>query len=327
MWVVKNITCGVARPTWHSYFILNHKCSNHVYLTTYEYAAMAAVSYLLFIVTYRFYNKVRVLNYSIHINAISNYWWSNYFLFLAIRSTILSAQYNKNLNTNSYYLANWIIGGIEVLLLCYALTFQQRFRSLNLINQEIDEEIIGQEMDNGGLIHSFLGSLRACKSGGLILLAEFILLVASLVIFVKGNDFWYENGITITHIAFWCYTGLVILLHLTSVVISFVISLQHSYDGPYARTKVCLILAVLVNSFESIPMFIWIDCAGITCYGNVMTLFDVFVISKFLSVLFVYLALHFEYHRLKNECQYMILTEVPGRTYQFPNYVSTEVST
>ena len=265
------------------------------------------------------------MNYDIQINAISNYWWSFYYLFLAVRSTVLSAQYTEQYTTaTSLYLTNWCVGGVEILLLCYALSYQNNYRSLSLVTQEIDEEIVGQEAERRGFLYTVRGTLRACKSSGIVLLVEFLCMVGAVVVFYWGHTWFPRYGVEVTAIAFWCYSGMMGLLHVTACAISVSIAWKHSYDGPYVKTKIFLVSAVVVNAMESFPMFVWMQCAGFPCYSDTITVFDVFVVCKLVSVLLIYYALHCEYYRLKTECQYLILTEVPGRTNQFPgSYVTS----
>ena len=60
---MKNLTCGLFAPNSHSYFVLNKNCltSDDIKITAVEYGALAATGYVLFIVTYIFYNKVNKL--------------------------------------------------------------------------------------------------------------------------------------------------------------------------------------------------------------------------------------------------------------------------
>lgn len=299
MW---NVTCDTG--TYSSYFILNTNCTSLRYpVTSIEYGIMAGTGYILFVITYLFYNSVKIFNQYMFMNAISNYWWNAYFLLLAIRSTVMSIQYYEHSEDFVFFYANWLIGGFEVLFLCYALSYQHNYRSLNLVNQEIEEEDIAER----SVACKISGTLRVCQQGGVILFFEFILMIAAIIMLRVAKNWAAAKQEYI----FWCYVAFLGVLHITAILISLTISWKHQYDGPYVKTKFFLIVAVLINCLESIPIFIWNNCVHIQCIGNILTLFDIMIIVKIFSVLLIYLALHYEHFRLKEECQFLVLSEVP----------------
>ena len=50
------------------------------------------------------------------------------------RSIILSIQYSQSYSLEGFFLTNWFVGAFQVLLLCFALNYQRKFRSTGLFH-------------------------------------------------------------------------------------------------------------------------------------------------------------------------------------------------
>lgn len=306
-----NLTCGGAEAsTYSTFYELNNDCSTSkgatVSATTILYGCHAALSFLLVFVTYLYYNSVTVLNYSIHINAISNNWWIIYFVVAGARSVVQSVQYSHKYGEEGYFLTNLITVGFEVLLLCLALNYQRRFRTSAFITREIDR--VGKYGPGRSLCSDFKGLCRAFTSSGTVFMFQFLFIVGALLLFRLLNDQHAE--------LFWLYVSFLLLLNVSAFIVCAFIAARSGVDEPAVKTKVYFFLSVLLAIPERLPLFFWIHCTNMKCWGDVMTLFDLWIIFKMMSFLCIFRALHLEYNRLKHECQYAMLNEVQGYNFE-----------
>jgi len=304
-----NATCNVYLSSYKIFFNLNKKCTNSwleddIPITSLLYSLSAVVSILAAIITYYFYNSVKVLNYSIYISAISNSWWIIYFFIMFVRSVLLAIQYAHSYTDDEFFLTNWIIGMIEISTLCFALDYQRKYRNSIFIKDEIDD--VGKDVDVKKHTSNLKGFLRVVTTSGPVIILEFIIAVV-FVIMLRYMDNYLSAW-------FWIYIMLLSLLLINTLSISILIGCKRSVNEPYKRTKVYFILAASLNTLEHLPVFIWKNCVDMQCWDP-FTVYDLLVVFKILSTLFFFRALLLEYNRLKHECQYAVLNEVQGYTF------------
>lgn len=287
--------------------MLNQNCTKrissiHNPVTSSLFLLETLLCAFLSLVIYWKYNSINILNLKIRIAAISNTWWIIYFVLAGLRSLLNCIRYSLGSSLEGFFLADWMLGTVEVLILCFGLNYQRKYRSSAQINDEIDKYSQSETRNKRYSLRQ--GVFRTIASSGSILSLQALVTLVTAVMFALTQ----KNS---NHIRwFWIYFGFSASFHLTALFLALVIFCKRVADGPTIMMKVLLVSAVLMLMPGDVPMWIWQECIKFHCMSNLVTLFDVWVLLKIASSLFIFLAVRFEFLRLQQECQWAMLNEV-----------------
>eukprot|EP00794_Sanderia_malayensis_P004565 gene4565-5162_t len=300
-----NLSCGVFIEDQKSFYLLNHNCTRpltnvSIPVTALLFFIESFVSALLGFAIYWKYNSISILNLRICIAAISNTWWIIYFIFLGLRSILNCIRYSLGQPREGFFLSDWVLATVEVLILCFGLNYQRKYRSSAQINDEIDQYTKSATRNNRANMKQAV--LRTvASSGSLLSLVAFVIFIAIVMFAVVGSN---------TIKWFWIYFGFSSLFHFISLLLVFIIMFKTISDGPSIYMKFLLFSAVLLMIPSDFPMFIWRNCFDISCICGFFTLFDLFVLMKIISFFLLFFAVRSEFLRLQQECQWAMLNEV-----------------
>ncbi|XP_065061964.1 uncharacterized protein LOC135688858 [Rhopilema esculentum] len=281
-------------------------------ITSWVYAAQAIIACSSGLIIFAKYNSISVLNLNVHIDAISNTWWIIYCIIGTLRAILNSINFwlydNENRTETEKTIehlitADWSSKALETLILCFALNYQRKYRSSAQINEEVDSYSKSGKARSQFSFRRYL--MKAMASSGAVLLAlALVTWIGIILLFVnysKPNPTPY----------FWIYVGCCGLLHLAALWLTILIIVKSLAEGPSIFTKILLLLAVLLAMPIDIPGFIWQNVfTSSKCYIHYFSILDIFGVLKCVSYFFFVLAVRAEYLRLKQECQWAMLSEV-----------------
>jgi len=279
--------------------------------TLWIFVGQALVSSVFAVITFMTYNSIRVLNLNIHIDAISNTWWIVYFLVSALRSVLNSIKYSVDANhVKALEVTDWCVVDLKMLILCFALNYQRKYRSSDLITMEINK--VGRSEQPSRRIKLFLGVKKTLSSSGLVLCTFAIVTLASIIVscVLISTDNTDKNG---QQYLFWIYVGSISWNGLVSLFLVYFAMDVRSSEGPRLRIKIMFILAVLLSLPSDLPFHIWRNCIfeHTFCFiKNIFSFYDCVVLLDVLSLFLFFLIMRREYLRLKQECEWAMLNEV-----------------
>eukprot|EP00112_Aurelia_sp_Birch-Aquarium-sp1_P023970 Seg7357.1 transcript_id=Seg7357.1/GoldUCD/mRNA.D3Y31 product="hypothetical protein" protein_id=Seg7357.1/GoldUCD/D3Y31 len=235
--------------------------TNNCEITGWIHATLAIIAILCAVITFAKYNSIRILNLNIHIDAISNTWWMFFYAIAGSRSILNSVKWatSEKKTSQAFVVADWSVQVLEVLVLCFALNYQRKYRSAAHINDEIDSYSKSGSGRKANVISFKRGVQKALASSGTVLCTFAICTWATIVcFFVLLNQSNTQKARSFG--IFWIYVGLSCLLHLTAVFLSIVIMRKGSSEGPSWLMKILLFCGVLLTIPGDIPVVVWNHC-------------------------------------------------------------------
>jgi len=146
---------------------------------------------------------------------------------------------------------------LKMLILCFALNYQRKYRSSDLITMEINK--VGRSEQPSRRIKLFLGVKKTLSSSGLVLCTFAIVTLASIIVscVLISTDNTDKNG---QQYLFWIYVGSISWNGLVSLFLVYFAMDVRSSEGPRLRIKIMFILAVLLSLPSDLPFHIWRNC-------------------------------------------------------------------
>jgi len=308
---MKNLTCNQYVLDRNHLYVLNDPCNDVTSRemahpsTSISYAVLGSILIVQAFLTWFWFNKVKIFRFHYHVPVLSNTMWTFYFIFAGFRSILMSIIYARRSfekeDKEGWQLANWILGSIELLFFCFSLNYQRKIRCH-------DEEV---RVDAEDLTRSCPKIMKNWGWHDIIASVLFFIIILSVVLFrvlEKSLMVW-----------FWCYLAFTIVLILITFELAIDIFLKKGLYQPRVKTKAFFVFSVLTAAPERIPIFVWDYCISgeaYSCWHHHFDMFDLFLVFKMLSALFLFIAIVFEFRRLEEEVKFAFLQENQNYDYE-----------